>query len=79
MPWLFLHTIIFFLKCAFLINNYYRIVIKLFDVLLLLLGPEENRMNFSNAGLVGQVDLAARMNKKNVEIANKAVIITGAL
>jgi len=52
-------------------SNACRIVDKLLDLLYLLCAHEENRGGLSNAGLAGQLDLAAKMNKKNAAIVAK--------
>ena len=44
---------------------------KLLDFLFLLCAHEENRGGLSNAGLAAQLDLAAKMNKKNAAIVAK--------
>jgi hypothetical protein len=57
----------------------HSIVDKLLDVLLLLSEHDNNRALLAQAGAVAQVHLAAKMNKKNTAIADKAAILTSRL
>jgi hypothetical protein len=57
----------------------HSIVDKLLEVLLLLSEHDNNRALLAQAGAVAQVDLAAKMNKKNTTIADKAATLTARL
>lgn len=52
---------------------------KLLGVLLLLSAHDNNRALLSQAGLVAQLDLAVKMNKKSASIAEKAAALTARL